>query len=127
MWPVWKGGHSPACSPDLRRLARRAEGETAVGEEVCRLSERVRGLPLEDLDTKATNPNSEAMVRRGTRVSSWDGTLDKTLPSTHVEDSETKINSRNPQNRRLIFSSAQATDLRFLLSRDFSCAPVLPL
>lgn len=111
----------------FKEVGAESGGRDSSREEVCRLSERVRGLPLEDLDTKATNPNSEAMVRRGTRVSSWDGTLGKTLPSTHVEDSETKTNLRNPQNRRLIFSSAQATDLLFLLSRDFSCAPVLPL
>lgn len=31
-------------------------------------------LPLEDLDTKATNLSSEATVGSGTGMSSWDGT-----------------------------------------------------
>lgn len=84
MWRVWKWGHFSVRSSDLRRLARRAEGEaTAVGE-VWRLL-RVRELPLVDPATKATNSSSEAMLRRETGVSSWDGILDKTLPSTQVK------------------------------------------
>lgn len=36
-------------------------------------------------NTKTTNPSSEAMVRSGTGTSPWDGTLDKSLPSTHAK------------------------------------------
>lgn len=46
-------------------------------EEVSGLLEKVKELPLEDLDTKATNLNSEATGASGTGMSSWDGTLDK--------------------------------------------------
>lgn len=46
-------------------------------EEVCGLLETVKELLPEDLDAKATNLNSEATVRSGTGMSSWDGTLDK--------------------------------------------------
>lgn len=44
-------------------------------------------LPLEDLDTKATNLSSEATVGSGTGMSSWDGTQVLNLTP---EDLETK-------------------------------------
>lgn len=72
--------------------------------------ERVRELPPVDpatKATKATNSNSEAMLRRGTGVSSWDGTLDKTLPSTHVKIwSQNQLEKRAKLEVDLLFGSS---------------------
>lgn len=105
MWRVWKWGHFSVRSSDLRRLARRAEEETTAVGEVWRLL-RVRELPLVDPATKDTNSSSEAMLRRGTGVSSWDGILDKTLPSTQVKTwSQNQLEERAKLEVDLLFGS----------------------
>lgn len=69
--------------------------------------ERVRELPLLDPATKATNSSSEAMLRRGTGVSSRGGTLDKTLPSTHVKIwSQNQLEERAKLEVDLLFGSS---------------------